>query len=161
MIGDSSSSSRLAEDSDKAGVSSEHLNVVLDPGKSHHLVQLSHVARNIFQTEGEVAEGSQSVIDRDDDDAVDHPILRSEAVRRAVTRDKTSTVYPDHHGQGEVGLRDGDMNVEVKTVPGLQVCILKTFFVNFKLPQQEWEVVPRDLKTQNEKNADSASLLLP
>ena len=112
--------SSLTEYSDEVWISSKHLNVVPDPGEGHHLVQLTHVPRDLLLPQGEVAQGPQPVVDGDHDDVVGDPVLRPEAVRSAVPGDEPPAMYPDHDWEEVRGLGPRDVQVEVETVLALE-----------------------------------------
>ena len=112
--------SSLTEYSDEVWISSEDLDVVPDPGESHHLVQLPHVARDLLLPQGEVAQGPQPVVDGHHDDVVGHPVLRPEAVRSAVPGDEPSAMDPDHDREEVLRLGPRDVEEEVESVLALE-----------------------------------------
>ena len=75
MVEHAEAAGALPGDGDLVRVAHEAGDVVPDPEHGEPLVQQPLVAGRLLQPEGEEAEGSESVVDGDEDDVVRHPQL--------------------------------------------------------------------------------------
>ena len=80
-----------------AGVAPEPRDVGPDPGEGGGLVPEASVSRGLLQPEGEEAEGPHPVVDGDQDDPVDHPVVG--AVPAAPAHQEGAPGQPHQHGQ--------------------------------------------------------------
>ena len=115
MIGSCETARGLTVDRDEVRISTKAGDVLLDPAECGHLVPHTSIAGYILCTEGEEAEGSQSVSDRDDNDVVCEVEEGTVPLAGPGTEHVTSSMDPDHHRQPPF-LRLWHINIEVETV---------------------------------------------
>ena len=115
MVGRGEAASGLTVDCDTMRVSTKPTDILLDPAEGGHLVPHTSIAGDILCAEGEEAEGSQSVSDRDDYDVVCE--VEEGPVPAAGPRPEhvAASMEPDHHRQPPL-LRVWHINIEVETV---------------------------------------------
>ena len=77
MVGGGEAASRLTHQCHIVRISSESVDVVLDPLQGGHLVQHAGVAGDLLVAQGQEPEGSQSVVQCDEDNVMNHPELGS------------------------------------------------------------------------------------
>ena len=82
---------------DLVWVPSEDGDVVPHPLERHPLVPESLVAGDDVVAQGEEAEGAEAVVERDEDDAAVHEVLRAVEVVAAVAAEVAAAVDEHHH----------------------------------------------------------------